>query len=347
MAYTYLLEKKANKNYTVDDILNKTGGYMLHILCYNVEEQLTYPFLQFMMEKVPYCNNIVKEQITLPYIFISDKITENIETIFERIKTGLYTLNCDYIKLTEDMYKGIVFINNNNVISSYALINISGIEITGINFTRQTSTWFVLPSEIINTKTVCNIPIDKDIVQLFTDIPYIGQLVNTATKEFYIIPDAVYTGNDIKQSKFYSVFGNNKTKVYASCSEYYYFQRTFSLAVKDGGWFKELNNKTQSGELLRENNTKCIDGAINRYALFVEGKLYMETGKDFSLSDDIIETYYPEPCIIICYSGEHNMKPDLLVKNTESFVCLSYHRLNTELLDDTFIESNKLDYMIA
>jgi hypothetical protein len=73
----------------------------------------------------------------------------------------------------------------------------------------------------------------------------------------------------------------------------------------------------------------------------------MEAGREFGITDDIIESLYPEPCIIICYSGEHEIKPDILVKNYESFVSLSYHKLNKNLLDESFVEENKKQYMIA
>ena len=86
---------------------------------------------------------------------------------------------------------------------------------------------------------------------------------------------------------------------------------------------------------------------INRYALFVEGKIYLENSKEFSLTDKMIETLYPEPCIIICYSSEHKINPDILVKDYRSFVCLSYHNINKILLNDCFMESNKNQYEIV
>ena len=346
MEYKYLLEEKANKNLTFEDIVNDKGICILNILCYHVEEQHKYPFLQFMMEKIPYCNNIVKEQLTLPYIFVRD-FSNNIENIvLERVMSGLDLLGCDYNRVIGDMYKGIIF--GKDTITPYALVNITGIDIYGLNFMRQTTSWFALASEIINTKNICNIDVDEDINILFTDFPEIGFLNDPKTNKPYLLPDAVYTGGDIKKAEFYSIFGNCKTKVYESCGKYYYFYRSFSLAVKDAGWLKEGDNDRIGNRKLTENNSmKYINGTINRYSLFVEGKIYVEDGNEFSLTDEIIENLYPEPCIIICYSGEHTIKPDMLVKNYESFVCLSYHKLNKHLLDECFIETSKNKYMIA
>jgi hypothetical protein len=345
MDYKYLLEEKANKNLTFDNLVNDRGMCVLNIICYHVEEQHKYPFLQFMMEKIHYCNHIVKEQVTFPYVFLRDPESNIEETVLARVRSGLDILGCDYNRVTSDMYKGILF--TEDCATPYALVNITGIDIYGLNFMRQTTSWFVLPSEIINTKKVCNIEIDSEITTLFTDIPQLGCLVNSKTDEYYIMPDAVYTGSEIKNAEFKAIFGNTKQKVYDSCGEYYFFYRTFADAVKEGGWLKDGNsNKIGERKIVDNNSNKYISGCINRYALFVEGKIYLEKGKEFELTDDIIESLYPEPCIIICYSGEHITKPDMLVKNYESFVSLSYHKLDRRLLGEHFIEENKKQYMI-
>jgi hypothetical protein len=346
MDYKYLLEEKANKNLTFNDIVNENGGCVLNIICYHVESQYKYPFLQFMMEKIPYCNNIVKEQLILPYLFMRDSSSSIEETVLQRVKSNLDVIGCDYNRVTSDMFKGIVVEEDGR--SPYALVNITGIDIYGLNFMRQTTCWFVLPNEIINTKKVCNIDIDHEVTQLFTDIPYLCFLENTKTNTNYMIPDVVYTGSEIKKAEFQSIFGNTKQKVYENCGEYYFFYRSFSDAVKDGGWLKDCKSKKIGDRIIVDSDSnKYITGCINRYALFVEGKIYVEYGTEFGLSDDVIEQLYPEPSIIICYSGEHNIKPDLLVKNYESFISLSYHKLNKKLLDEYFVEENKKQYMIA
>ncbi len=343
MDYKYTLEEKANVNLSYDDVIN--DNCVLNILCYHIEDKCKYPFLQFMMDKIPFCNNIVKEQLVLPHVFLTNKSHIIKEKVLERVKMGLQTLYCDQTKVTEDMYKGIIF--GDDSWTPYALVNISGIDISGLNFMRQTTTWFALPSEIINNKKVCNIDVDNEVTQLFTSVLELGLLVNKQTNNPYIIPDAVYTGSEQKNAEFQCVFGNIKRKLYNNCGEYYYFYRSFCDAVKDGGWLPDgRSNKIGERIIVENNSNKYISGCINRYALFVEGKIYMEINNEFDLTDNIIKHEYPEPCIIICYSVNHEIKPDMLVKSDESFVSLSYHKLNKKLLDDEFIEENKRKYMI-
>lgn len=304
MEYKYLLEEKANKNLNFNDIVNENGVCYLNILCYHVENQHKYPFLQFMMEKVPFCDNIVKEQITFPFIYTTNSSKSIEEMVLERVVDGLKLLGCDYSKVSEDMYKGIICMDD----TGYALVNLSEIDIYGINFNRQTTSWFVLPSEIINNKEILSIPIESDVINLFTQFPFTGCLLNNKTNEYYNIPDVVYTKSDLKQAEFQSIFGVSKNKEYINCSEYYFFNRV----LYDLGWFNEV----------KEHNIY-----INRYALFAEGKLYFEKENSFSLTDEDIENLYPEPCIIICYLENNNLKSDMLVKNYESFISLSYHKL--------------------
>jgi len=66
--------------------------------------------------------------------------------------------------------------------------------------------------------------------------------------------------------------------------------------------------------------------AMNRYALFTEGKVYYN---DLPITEDIIKHNYPEPCIIIGSNQQtETRKPNVLVKEFSSFFPLSYHILN-------------------
>jgi hypothetical protein len=160
MNYTYLLENNTDKHLSFNDIINDNDVSILNIICYYIDERYKYPFLQFMMEKIPFCNDIVKEEFILPYIFLTDTSINIQDAILQKIKFNLSLIDLDCNKINEDMYKGIVFIGDNE--KPYALVNITGISVHCLNLTRNSLCWFVLPSEIINTKKVCNIDIDND-----------------------------------------------------------------------------------------------------------------------------------------------------------------------------------------
>jgi hypothetical protein len=353
MDYIYLGEKNINKNISINELskdINNGGNYdILFLLCYSINTEAKYPFLQFMLDKMPYCDNLIKEQFLLPYVFYTD-FSKTIETlVLEKVTLSLQSISCNCDKIQPEMYKGIFY---DLMDQPYALIDITGVDISGMCLSRNSLSWFALPSEIINTKQICNIDIDVEAVNLFTNNPKLGVLTNPLTNQPYINPDAVYTGGELKIVEFNSTFGINKSKIYNQCGEYYYFFRSFSNSVKYGGWIKEgvdpeTNKYSSTGRLLIDNiYGRYITGGINRFALFIEGNFHIEPETEFMLTDQDIDNMYPEPCIIIAYSGEHNYNPDVLVKDYISFFPLTYHKLNNTLLNDIFIPKNKKDYMI-
>ena len=355
MEYTYFLDTIANKNIVSED-LQKTR--VLYILCYNITNTAKYPFLQFMMEKIPYCNNLINEMFTLPFIMHNNETVNIQNVVLDKIRNSLISIGCDGNKVTDSMYKGIVYDSSGK---SYITVNITGIDISGLNLLRNTLTWFILPSEIINTQQICNIEVDPEVIQLFTEIPELALLHNLKTKETFILPDSVYTGGELKQVEFNSIFGNNKSHEYESCGEYFYFYKSFDNAVKEGGWIKkrginkiDINDisdkdviKNSSGRTITENEYgRYVNGGINRFALFNEGKIYIENQGEFRLSDETIDTMYPEPTITICYSRPNEFGRDILVKEYNSFSSLSFHQLNKSLLDDRYIATNNTKYFI-
>jgi hypothetical protein len=346
--YTYALEKTANPNLNITDICCYNDINLIYILCYHIEQQTKYPFIQFMMEKIPFCDNIIKEQFILPYKMLQgSNIEDDLKTItLNEVTMRLNNIGCNGNLVNETMYKGVLY--SEDSVTPYVLVNITGIDIYGLHLSRNTSTWFALTSEIINTRHICNIPIDVEISDLFIKNPTIGLITNLNTNDNYMIPEAVYTGDEIKMVEFKSVFGQIKNISYDTCGEYYYFYREFKDSIKDGGWLHKNGKRVIGNRELTETSDcyKFKQGGINRYALFIEGKLYMEQSNEFTLSDNIINELYTEPCIIICYCDKRVVNPDVLVKHYNSSVCISYHVLDKQLLGNDYYDNDACNYMI-
>jgi len=293
MDYTYLLEHTANPNIT----RNELDTNILYILCYHIETQCKYPFIQFMLEKIPFCNNLIQEEFVFPHIKLPNSSVDIRQLAINKVETCLAQILEPTIE-----YKGIVL--DTDLKTPYILVEVNSRNWYSPKLSRNSPYWFVLTSEIINTKSVCNISISEEVVSLFTSNPQIGMLMEPDTNINYNLPDGVYTSsNNIKKVEYNSIFGNVRTKSYNSCGLYYYFNRSYSNIIQN--------------DLI----------GINRYALFLDGNLYME--KEFLLTDEIIDKLYPEPTIIICYA---NLKPDILVKSCTYSIPLSYHIFHKELL---------------
>jgi hypothetical protein len=181
----------------------------------------------------------------LPSVKINEDFTNiNIANmILRKIKAEFKRLKCNSEKITINEYKGI-FIpsfrkSDQNV---YALIDVSSTDISCLHLSKLSTTWFALPTEIININSVCNIPVSKSVCDLFTYMmPELGVLLNNESP--YLLPDVVYTSSDdIKEAEFFSLFGPSKL------GKYFHFCTSLS----------NFENKTDT---------------INRYALFIENPI--------------------------------------------------------------------------
>ena len=80
--YKYLVKSKANSYLSLLDVCaNPTNvDDILNIICYHITDNSKYPFIQFMIHKVPYCEGFMNEGFVLPAVSLLNK-SDTIETI--------------------------------------------------------------------------------------------------------------------------------------------------------------------------------------------------------------------------------------------------------------------------
>ena len=342
MEYIYLPNNWAK---LIDaNIVNKFSNGKMFCICYHITCNNKYPFVQIMLEKTHICDPFKKsdtnthEQLILPSvnIGIQKDTTIMVDTIINKINSYLKNIRC-VTNLTAESYKGIFCDTFENM---YALIDVSSINIQCLYLTRLSTTWFALPTEIINIETICNIPICEDLIDLFINMPELGALYNANTQEVYSLPDVVYTGCDYKKAEFQSLFGPSKDMIY------YQFYMAFSAAVKDGGWVKPSEYITNPELIDNELNGRYVKGGINRYALFIDHhEIYNDINhiNALELEQILDETYNTANCIIV----NTNNVPKILVKAYELFQPLSFHSLNKDILGEKYDSKIGDLYMIS
>jgi len=354
--YNYLIEDNL---YNINELFILNEYTTINCICYHITSDSKYPFIQFMLEKQSYYNSdLLSNEFVLPSIIIM-KNFDIVKMLIHKISQNLLSIGCKIEMINNNIFKGFKNDDNGNI---YAFFDISAINIKYLYLSKNDEIWFSILTEIINVKSICNIPINNQVTQLFINLPELGILHNSVDNTMYPLPDVVYSGSEYKKTEFYSIFGIPKTKPYESCGKYFYFYRLFEQAVKEGGWVPQggdavidLNNKNDTHDksntlIINLNNKygKYMNGGINRYALFLENyENYIETSDELTIIDDDIETKYNEnKCIILQFMNSNIVKPDILVKEYESFQPLSYHKLNMSLLGDKFDINKKYDYNV-
>lgn len=342
MDYIYLANNCANVNTRASDIYDTLSYGILFYICYHVTRESKYPFVQIMLEKIPFCNNVVQEQFVLPSVIIKKDTPDVAELIVKKINTDLKKIRCRQ-DVTINCYKGIFSDNFNN---SYALIDMSLINIQYLYLTRSSTTWFALPTEIINIGSICNIPICEDLIDLFVYVmPELGVLYKENKQETYLLPDVAYTGDTYKVAEFNSLFGPSKDFLY------YRFFTSFSLAIKKGGWSTTIDSEP---DFVDNEHGRYIKGAINRYAVFFENPVIYaldESSEDTytaEFEEMMSETYETETIIIIENQKENDdIKSNILVKEFELFQPMSFHCLDKDILGEKYDIKKQSTYMIV
>jgi len=251
--YTYLANKCCNLDVNAVDIFDDLINGQLHYICYHVTSNGKYPFIQIMLELDSNLNSNLDSVFVLPSVTIGKEFTNlNISNmVLRKIKAELKRLKCKIDLLTTNEYKGIFsFTDDSGKDNVYALIDVSSVDISCLNLTKSVTTWFALPTEIININSICEIPISEKVSYLFTYVmPELGVLYKTGMKkEPYLLPDVVYTDCDnIKEAEFRTIFGPPKV-----FSDAFQFSSSFSKKGFTSDTMVPLKN---------------------RYALFIENDL--------------------------------------------------------------------------
>jgi hypothetical protein len=219
--YTYLANKCCNPDVNAVDIFDDLINGQLHYICYHITSNGKYPFIQIMLE----LDSQLEPQFVPPFVTIAKDFTnENISTmLLRKIKMELKRLKCKTDLLTTSGYNGVFsFKDDSDKDNVYALIDVSSVDISCLNLSKSVTTWFALPTEIINIHSICDIPISKRVSYLFTYVmPELGVLYSTGLKRTpYLLPDVVYTISDnIKEAEFRCIFGPPVFQFSSSFSE--------------------------------------------------------------------------------------------------------------------------------
>jgi hypothetical protein len=234
---------------------------VFNVICYHINDKsCLYPFVQFLLCKEKYSN-----KFTMP--------RSNKEDLITNIKASLLSMGLleEYIDVDKIVFKGYykdkVKHTNHNILVEQTfslLVDISGLDLSKLLLVNANPAWFALFSEIVNEKSICNIPINDSITSYFETNNCLAKIYadNVNKMVYYPIPSVVYTVDEFKRSEFKGLFGESKVEN----KDYYYFQKSFNNAVNEF-----TSNSSKKG--------------VNRYAFFSEKTKMLEDINDLDLDN--------------------------------------------------------------
>jgi hypothetical protein len=306
--YYYPLENKTIKSIypkNIFDNINQHNTAIMHYICYRIDICNNYPYLQFILEKIPFCNNLITEEFVLPSILVNKKTITNLEEILVNKLTK--QLDCDEKNIE---YLGIIE-NNLNTNNFYALVNITNVNITNIN---NSGMWLSIPTEIVNNKHICNIPINNNLVELlvnnFSELTILYK--KNKNKEKYPLPDILYSINDYKLCILENLLGRFKHDI-NNKGFYLYFYRNY-------------NNIHRSSITKLDN----IEKGINRYVYFMDNYTKINNKElNLKLLEDILSIY--TTILLENIRSNDYIDYDTIIKDYDNICNLSYHKLTNNL----------------
>jgi len=217
-----------------------TDGTRIHLCMYNVNTSAKHPFLEFYLIKNRH-DDFYPDILSFPSFFYYNEMNTDISTESQKIFKMLF------METANVKFNGYLLEETNNLSDLYLFYECknAGEEATYPTPTTDNSigcgemyrndiVWKVVVDEIVNSRLVCNFPIDDIVTYFFLKNPHFMFLHKYNNKDNNIIyesPTAVYHGVNESMLYFKYIFGVPKTNYDDIMGPFYYFTN-YKNAVK-------------------------------------------------------------------------------------------------------------------
>jgi hypothetical protein len=260
----------AIKNFLIKDynLFHDTNEYSKIILCvYTINRSGKYPFVQYLLSNDGFDN------LRLPVLPIFSALNKDVLISYPKV----FLSGILQIEAFEEFNKCVEFDGYYEFEKKlYLFFDVTEYNLNIDNIYSSSPITFVLIDEIINHRSMCNIPITKETIDFFIKNSSIDYLYDE-NNDAYEIPIVGFTGKSTPQKlNFIYTFGEsakNKSEILGS---YYYFTN-FKNAIRQGGWSNNYKPEYSYNQLTTDNEFgRYIKGGIVRFALFTGNTKYIE-----------------------------------------------------------------------
>lgn len=219
-----------------------TDGARIHLCLYNVNTNAKHPFLEFYLIKNRH-DDFYPDILSFPSFFYYNEMNTDIS--HESLKMFKSML---FIDVANIKFNGYLLEETNNLSDLYLFYEYKNVTqeprstptptsdnaMGGGEMYRNDIVWKVVVDEIVNTRLVCNFPIDDTVTNFFLRNPHFMFLYKYNNKNDNIIyetPTIVYHGVNESMLYFKYIFGITKTNYDDIMGPFYYFT-SYKNAVK-------------------------------------------------------------------------------------------------------------------
>jgi hypothetical protein len=236
----------------------------IYISAYDINNDGKYPFQRFLLT-----NDILDDSLVFPQINFL-KNTNNIDIIsFSKVILFGFLMLDDFEKFDEKLEFNGYFCHDGDL---YLFYDITKCNVKLNDIEKHTNKiWLALLDEILNSKHLCNMRINKKVVNFFNSNDDFCFLLDE-NNDSYEIPIVSYVGKPENKLNFTYIFGEIARNKNSILGPFYYFTdylNAFKEAV-------EFDNMKKSG--------------IVRFALFIGNTKYFENYSNDNMDDSEIKS---------------------------------------------------------
>lgn len=246
------------KDYLNDDINTVYNNYLdgarIHLCLYNVNTSAKHPFLEFYLIKNRH-DDFYPDILCFPSFFYYNEMNADISTESQKIFKMLF------IDVANIKFDGYLLEETNQLSDLYLFYEYKNVADETLTLTPTPTTdnaigsgemyrndivWKVVVDEIVNTRLVCNFPIDDMVTYFFLKNPqfmFLYKYNNKNSNIIYETPTVVYHGVNASMLYFQYIFGIPKTNYDGIMGPFYYFTN-YKNAVNMS--IDSYNNKNKS-----------------------------------------------------------------------------------------------------
>ena len=272
---------------------NCQDGARIHLCMYNVNTTAKHPFLEFYLIKNRH-DDFYPDILCFPSFFYYNEMNIDISTESLKIFKMLF------IDVANIKFNGYLLEETNNLSDLYLFYEYKNVveetpppttdnAIGNGEMYRNDILWKVVIDEIVNSRLVCNFPINDIVTYFFLRNPqfmFLYKYNNNENNIIYETPTAVYHGVNESMLYFKYIFGIPKTNYDDIMGPFYYFTN-YKNAVKMSiySYKNKYNNTPNSDGDTTTNSSQPISPNVLSNIL---GSTFMNTDKKIGIIRSVI-----------------------------------------------------------